>query len=454
MPVSDLLLDALDEKYLETFSNAVELVKKHDKVRVIAHYDGDGVSGASIVIPLLKKHNKKFHLSFIKGITEDLANMLPNDGTPILMIDIGSSALDVLSKYENVVLLDHHPLVGKEEGIINLDPLKYGYDGTREACGTTISFLFSIFYDNTHFKYIPYFFAGTIADRQHVGGYSGINSTIVTEALDKKYVEKVISLPYLEKGLGEELTNQLDPYLVGITGRKDKVLALLKNLNIDPNKKLLELDEEETKRLNSYIMYHLLKQGTIPDIASDSIAPRYISTDKDFQIKNTALLSSFMNACGREGKESLGVQYSLGKIEVLNEIVEMQKRYNAKVLEGLIALEKKEYTELSSIIYFKSHYPSIAGAQAGIAVSYFTPPKKPVFGYAIDDQGKAKISSRGTWYMVSHNLNLTEVCSVAAKSVNGHGGGHTIASGANIDGSSIEEFMSKANEIVGKQLKF
>jgi single-stranded-DNA-specific exonuclease len=64
-----------------------------------------------------------------------------------------------------------------------------------------------------------------------------------------------------------------------------------------------------------------------------------------------------------------------------------------------------------------------------------------------------KISARGNTLLISKGLDLSVALRKAAESVNGVGGGHTIASGASIPPGSEEKFLAIVDQIVGEQLR-
>ena len=66
--------------------------------------------------------------------------------------------------------------------------------------------------------------------------------------------------------------------------------------------------------------------------------------------------------------------------------------------------------------------------------------------------GKIKISARGTAYLLDKGLDLAVALGEAAASVNGVGGGHSIASGATIPSDSDKKFLEELDKIIGSQM--
>ncbi|MCI4328847.1 MAG: single-stranded-DNA-specific exonuclease, partial [Thermoplasmata archaeon] len=73
----------------------------------------------------------------------------------------------------------------------------------RELCGATLSWLFTVFIDPVNWDNAPWGLSGAIADRQHVGGFSGLNATLVDEAVRRSLVQKRPGLALFGPTLGE-----------------------------------------------------------------------------------------------------------------------------------------------------------------------------------------------------------------------------------------------------------
>jgi RecJ-like exonuclease len=162
-------------------------------------------------------------------------------------------------------------------------------------------------------------------------------------------------------------------------------------------------------------------------------------------------LADLLNACGRMDHEGLGVALSLGDRESLDVASGLRRTYNAKIMERLNLLEENGVEQKDHIQYFDAPDASLAGAQCGLAMQYILDQNKPTIALSRVD-GKVKISSRGTKYLVSKGLDLSSGLKRSAEKVGGKGGGHAVASGATIPEDKAEEFLSFLDEIVGKQL--
>ena len=78
----------------------------------------------------------------------------------------------------------------------------------------------------------------------------------------------------------------------------------------------------------------------------------------------------------------------------------------------------------------------------------------PLVGFAEKEDGKIKVSARGTEELVEKGLNLSAAMKKAAITVNGVGGGHNIAAGATIPKGKEEEFLDLLENEIKTQLSF
>ena len=121
-------------------------------------------------------------------------------------------------------------------------------------------------------------------------------------------------------------------------------------------------------------------------------------------------------------------------------------------MKALLSLEKSGAKQMEHIQWFWTYSPEMGSAQTGIGMQYLLNQEKPAFGISEMDDGRLKISARGTKYLVSKGLDLAEVCREVAGALGGSGGGHNIASGCTIPAEKRKDFLRMADEMVGKQM--
>jgi single-stranded-DNA-specific exonuclease len=83
---------------------------------------------------------------------------------------------------------------------------------------------------------------------------------------------------------------------------------------------------------------------------------------------------------------------------------------------------------------------------------YFLDQEKPVIAIS-RVENVARMSTRGSQYLISKGLDLASACRVAAESVGGNGGGHDIAAGATVPADREGDFLDALDRIIGEQFK-
>ena len=94
----------------------MDIIKENSKllndfkgyIKVVSHYDADGISSAAILCSALRRNGNDFSIRIVKRIDEDLIEEL-NAENPDLIIftDIGSS-YDLTNLKPRAIILDHH----------------------------------------------------------------------------------------------------------------------------------------------------------------------------------------------------------------------------------------------------------------------------------------------------------------------------------------------------------
>jgi len=96
---------------------------------------------------------------------------------------------------------------------------------------------------------------------------------------------------------------------------------------------------------------------------------------------------------------------------------------------------------------------TIVGIVAGMALGVEgVDPDRPIVAFARKNDEETKVSARGTGRLVGSGLDLSVVVGEASRALGGDGGGHDVAAGATIPAGREQEFIEKADDIVGAQL--
>ncbi len=445
-------------RYLEEFGRARGLLLAHpQRWRVVYHYDGDGVAGASCALRALARLGYPAQATALVHVErEKIAALLKATQGPILVTDTGASWLDLFAQHAHpVIVLDHHRYPGVPDPpklpdhVAFVNPLDWGVDGARELCASTLTWLFSVFLDPANWDNAVWGLSGAIHDRQHVGGFLGLNGTLIDEAIRRSLVVRRRGLPLLGSTVGEALGRSIDPYVRGISGQIGAAEEFLRQLSIDPGKAPADLAPEEIDRLGRGLKERLERAGVVPELI------KMVETDRWFVPSlgmDAEEVSNLQNAAGREGVPGVGVAVALGDAAAVERARAAETEWRSGVLRGLRRIEEHGVRSMSSLRWFESPETPLAGTQAGLAMNYLLAPDVPVFVFSDDAPAPIKVSSRGLNRQVDRGLDLASVCRNAAASVGGEGGGHRVASGATIPSGTRDRFLEAANRELGQQL--
>lgn len=436
------------ESLIDRLQKAVQLLKQREYVKILAHYDGDGTSSAIILGTALLRMGKKFHIGYVKELTpESMKSRVMEDPDLLtIIVDAGSDQCSLLGEKEDIIILDHHFYNPYEFRGYNINARDYGIDGTKEACGATMAYLFALTADETNSDLFPFFLAGAIADKQDIGGLVGLNWKLM-ERFGSPY-KKVRTLNLAGENLLEGLAYSVDPFFGTLSGNREGTRSFLLKLGIEPEKKINELTEDEKRKLEKNLALELIKQKVSIE------ALKYLETDMIFFESlgfTSREIAGMIDGNSKISQNGVIVQFFLGDDSVRQLCLDNWRKFRSKLIE-FAKQASKEMFSLSRIQYFYAPDSEMAGSIAGLLMLYYSNQNFPVIGFNSGDDHITKVSSRGTARMVREGLNLSLVMREACETVGGRGGGHDIAAGGTIPKGKEREFLTRANAIVSEQL--
>lgn len=433
---------SLSDAYSFEFNKAKKLIEREDFFRAFSHYDADGVASGLIIAETLRRKNKNFHLSFVRSV--DAVTIQGSDEHPTILSDLGSDMKEGINK-RNTIVIDHHMMENSELGeAINLNPRRFGFDGTKEACSSTVAFLLSTLVDEGNSDLFPAFIAGVIGDKQNVGGFRGINGSIV-ESLKNKYPSSK-DLNLMGKTVSEAIFLSIEPYFDGLSGNLEASRYFLQRMNIDPDAPIANLRTDEKEKIVDALTMQLIKQNTAREgyetLVSDVFNFRPLGL-------SGGQLSDYFDASGRSGRMGLPTSWFMGNEDAKEEMDSISTKLRKEALDQIkTSIASKKELENVHVVYVENPY--LAGITASIFMVYLAKKKKPVV--ALHRNRDTKVSGRATRDLVAMGVDLSKAISEAASAAGGKGGGHDIAAGGEIPFDREEEFLRNLNEALGKQL--
>ena len=426
---------------------------KSTRIRVVSHYDADGISAGGIICNALYREGYDFHATLMRNpFDKGLERLAKEENELIIFSDMGSGQIETMEKLGcKVIIFDHHQYLKSEVGkdVLQINANLCGIDGNYESSGATLSFFFAKTLNAENEDLSSLALAGAIGDKQHIGGIRGFNKEILESALEGGFLKEQMGIKLYGDSLFDALYFSIDPYYKGLSGDKDEIERILDKLNINKNTKIEDINKDKLIRLQSFLLFKLIKAGCPKNILDITIRKRYFSESLGCELERFA---DILDACGKNGYRGLGLSICLGDINAFKEAKTVEKEYKQKILEYLIELEKDETKEAEGMRYFYSESSSLGGVVAGIAMNYILDGKKPLFSIA-KKEDEIHVSCRGNQNLVKKGLDLGGAMKKVTSVLGGHGGGHKIAAGATIALEKEKEFLEKVDKILVQQLK-
>ncbi len=427
--------------------NIASYLTESEYVRCISHNDADGLASAGILAESLRRLGTPFHTTIIGRLSSDTIEKInEEEKTKVIFFDMGSGQKELIKEINSpVAIVDHHPPNHKYQETENhLNPHHFGINGTFEACASTLSYLVCKKLDVMNKDLGSVALAGAVGDMQHLP-MSGLNLEILNEMRSNDIIEIRKGIRFLDN-LEDSISESTDPFLSNISGDLKKTRKVLEKLDIDGEKSFWELDQEDQRKLSSFIVLKLLKQGAEVNRIKSTIGDIYKVNGKEYNFVSE--LTSLLDSCGKQDKYGIALSLIFDYKEKYKEAREIKNKQKNKLLEELKG-SINNIKETKNLYYVETTSREVKGTIAGILVDYlFT--NKPILAY--NKKEDVSISARGNKSLINNGLNLSEVMSKSAKKVGGNGGGHNIASGASIPKEGLSDFLEKANELIGNQI--
>ena len=455
-----------------------EVAQKDGFISVFSHLDADGVAAAGVIGKALFRLGARYRIRVMQWVDDKIVAEV-SGGKPDLVIlcDFGSGYLDLLTeKISNskIVILDHHQITGGSvnPNIVQLNPHNFGIDGATEVSGSGVTYFAAKALNPENVDLAPIALVGALGDMQdkyEQRSLKGLNEIIVNDAVDAGLlrVEKDLTFFGREtRAIHRTLATTTSPFIPGLSGEEDKALAFVVNLNIplkqgDKFRALVDLNDDERRRLCSALADHLLSKGLHVEV-DNLIGYIYVLTK---EASNTALrdgreFSVLLNSTGRMDRPSLGIAICMGDrkaaLEESSKILEDYRKNINKYL-GWVSEKPDRMREFENtyVIYGENFInEKIIGTVSSIIVSTLANNEKPLLAFAnIEEENAAKFSARTTEAALRRGVNLGVVMRLASEANGGNGGGHNIAAGAQVPLDKIEAFVKTADELIGRQLK-
>lgn len=471
----------VEHQMLGNIYKAVSLLNQYrgDTVQLVAHLDADGLAAAGIIKQALEEKEIETEVKIVKMINKKTIDEINQDGLTILA-DLGSGQLGLLRdhlKGKPTIIIDHHPPQGKEwKELIHINPLLDGHNSSTDVSGAGVAYLVAKALDHKNADLASLAVVGAVGDLQNCfGRLEGLNREILCDAVQAGKVEKSVDILLYgryTRPIFQALQYFTDPRIPGVSGSEHGSLGLLQRLGINLKdssgwRSPSDLEEKEKRALASAMVALILPSvpkelaSYVPQLVVGEVYSMVEEPTRS-PLKDVAEYVTCLNACGRHERPEVGIKATCGcREDILNELLHLLRYHRQVIAKGIRLVEEGgengiQKTPSGLIQYFNAENnikPSIIGTVAGMLLgSEIVDPYLPILGFSWDGDG-VKVSARCSRLLVLKGVNMAKAVAIAAKDVNGMGGGHPPACGAYLpDSESVDPFLLRFEDLMVSQL--
>jgi len=413
------------EKFLEK--------SKNKEIFLISHFDTDGITSATIMIQALKKLDKKFSVKIVKRLEKEMIYELSKNKL-ILFLDLASGSLDHIKKagLKDVFIIDHHEIVQEiPKGVTILNQMLIGKEKISSA---GLVYLFCKEIDPENKRLAKLAVLGMIGDIME----ESIEKLGRIEEGDIKKKKGILIYPST-RPVNRALEYCSQPYIPGVTGNFEGVLELLREVGIEPSngqyKSLIELNDEETKKLVTAIMLRNPKTKN-KDIIGNIFLLKFFN-----KLEDARELSAMINACSRLGESSTALRFCMEVSGARREAEETHIRYKQHLLSGLKFVSKTEKIQGKGFVIINAGdniKDTIIGTIASILSKSSLYEEGTIIITMAYYEDKIKVSVRSVG---RNGRNVREILDLVIKETGGEIGGHEFAAGCMIARNKEKKFI-------------
>ena len=438
------------KRMLATIQNAVLSIDKLSKekpIKIISHYDTDGITSAAIASRAFQRWGKKFSLQVVKGLEEQFIRELPENQV-LIFLDLASGSLGYLKdKKTEVFIFDHHEIVQEiPANVTMINPLILNHE---PISGAGIAYLLAktISPQNTDLAHLAVIgMVGDVLERNLGKVYDDILKDADT------VIKKGLLIYPSTRPLDKALEYSSNPYIPGVTGSYLGVLDVLREANIPKingkYKSLYELTNEEMSSLVTTIMLRYTGDKNPADLIGNLFLIKFFN-----KLEDAREISALINACSRMDYPSTALGFCLGNKKYKEEAERIYIEYKQHLVAALkhVAESENKITGKNyTIINAKDNVKdTIIGTVASIISNSPTYTQGTVIVALAYNQDKIKVSAR---IAGRNGRNVREVLHQVVVPLGGEVGGHPAAAGCMITRDKEEKFITELQKVLEIEL--
>ena len=434
-------------KIKEAISRIDEL-NKTKPIKVISHYDTDGITSAAIFSLALKRWNKKFSLKIVRGLDETVIKNLPENEV-LIFLDLASGSLNYLKERKTeVFIFDHHELAQDiPTNVMMINPL-LDNQIQEKISSAAICYLFAKALSPENKDLANFAVIGMVGDmlEKNIGKIYG---EILADA--ETTVKKGLLLYPSTRALDRVLEYSSNPYIPGVTGSYKGALELLRDSGITNEngkfKALYELTEEEMGNLTTAIMLRCVGQKKVHEMIGNIYLINLFN-----KLEDAREISALTNACSRMDCPQISLGFFIQNKKFREDAEKKYREYRQHLVSALKYVSETEKisgknyaiinakgnikdTIIGTVASIISHSPVYSEGTVIVALAY--------------NEDKIKVSAR---IVGKEGKNVREVLSRVVLPLGGEVGGHPNAAGCLIAKENENKFISELQKILEIEL--
>jgi len=417
-------------------------LSKSKPIKIISHFDTDGITSAAIFSKALSKWQKSFSLEIVKNLEESTVKSLP-DNHILIFLDLASNSLDYLKqKNTEVFILDHHEII--QEIPNNVTLINPHLTKEEIISSAAICYLFAKELGKADREMATLAILGMIGDSLEKDILKVYNEILKDS---ETTIRKGLLIYPSTRPLDRTLEYSSQPFIPGVTGSFKGVLELLRDAGIQRNngdyKSLYELTEQEMSNLVTTVALRVHSTIKQEDLVGNIYLVKFFN-----KLEDARELSALINACGRMGSPQVSLGLCLGNKQSKLEAEKIYVEYKQHLISGLKLIPEIEkisgnkYTIINARSNIKD---TIIGTIASIISRSPVYEQGTIIIALAYNEDKIKVSARMAG---KGDKNVREVLNQVVVPLGGEVGGHPNAAGCLISREKEDLFISEIRKVL------
>jgi len=315
-------------KEVDNFTKEFLKITEEKSIKVISHYEIDGITSASILTKTLKRLDKKFSIKILREIQSEKIDLeiSRNKNEVLLIVGLNPSEKILENSTSNIFLINknQNKINNKKVRILNQE---------EKTTSAELIYLISksISKDNIDLAKIVLI---SYIQEDFEKEISPLNQEIFDDTKDLLLKEGPVIYP-CTRPLKRTLEYSISPYIPGVTGNPSGVIDLLKKSEISSEKSLIELTPEEMSRFITAITIKMAGLKKQEEIVGKLYSIKLFGRREDLRE-----ISVIMNVCSRLGYSDIAMSYCLENEKARTKALDIYTEYKQELVSGLKTAEK------------------------------------------------------------------------------------------------------------------